>query len=482
MQQPNKRHSNHSIDRLLLILLLRQFYRERLVFLGNRREYKTLETLWTADDRERWDTERILTAPLLARAMNIWLGQADAAQLLLEQNDQLSALKSVMAMQYADVREREMLCAQHQRSPRTEPGIQRKTVSQLLHELVAWEQRLGNLDSPAQADSISGTLLGFRLRPCFPDAPDARAQLFLIDPAGQPDHNLAAVQTAYYPFLDQGTSRKVLDKLLLSAERRQNMEEILENKAAAPIFPHAAGLNDMLALALDAAQQIQSFSCASTPDLTAQTLFWYEAQYHSWQWSGHTLCLAPRPSPIPLLPWQVIYSNGYFYLSGFRLDLDPAVTGGKRPENGLTLSNLRLDRISRLDRMNVQDGMLDEYSLSDLRAILTALGGRLSDSLISYRNASTIMYAGQMETLYIDCHISLMNNAVDDFGLDNLSLIAHLPEKDWVRIRIEHAVWKGARQWLLQHADACHLSAIAGQTEKRREMAACLTAAAQRYR
>ena len=84
MADSARRKSNHSIDRFLLVTMLRRFYRESLIFLGPREELRRLEGSWTQNERETWATDRVLTAPVIARAMNVWLYDDDAEQLKLE--------------------------------------------------------------------------------------------------------------------------------------------------------------------------------------------------------------------------------------------------------------------------------------------------------------------------------------------------------------------------------------------------------------
>lgn len=472
MADSARRKSNHSIDRFLLVTMLRRFYRESLIFLGPREELRRLEGSWTQNERETWATDRVLTAPVIARAMNVWLYDDDAEQLKLEDGAQLGALKEMMRLQYAGDSEIASLRALREASPRTEVGIQRKTAANLLGELAEFEQRLRRMRDETQADSVAARLQGFRLRAC------GKKDLYRVTPVGQTEHNMAAVQTAFYPFLGTDDARTVLDGLLLSEPGRQAMDEVLEGRAPQS-FGRGNGLTEMLARALDAVRRTQEFYSLGEGE-ESEGEFWYELRYHTWKWTNGRLRLVPRKKPVRMLPWQVVYSNGYFYLAGLRLDLDPAVTGGKDENGQLVFSNLRLDRVSDLRQTDASGGMLEGYSVRDLRRLGQALGGRFPGGAFGYRNDSTIMYSGVPETLYIDCDESLMNSAVDDFGRENLAREMPLARPGWVRIRVKQAVWEGAKLWLLQHAEKCVLSDVPGQEEKRRELEAVFAAAARR--
>ena len=95
-----KRSTNHSIDRFLLVAALRRFYQGFLVFPDERDELRRLAASWTPDERERWDTEHVLTAPFLTRVMNVCLGGESAETLWLESGARLGELRALMQLQY----------------------------------------------------------------------------------------------------------------------------------------------------------------------------------------------------------------------------------------------------------------------------------------------------------------------------------------------------------------------------------------------
>lgn len=474
-----KRTSRHLIDRFLLVTMLHRFYLKRLLFLGEQKDLKRLAEEWTDEEKDRWDTRHILTAPLLTRAMNIWLYHDDAEQLCLDSDACRSELAKLMMLQYTGKQKLAELQSMRQNSPKAEVGIQRKTLANLLNELVCFEDRLSSMQNSQSADELAGYVQGFRLQRCFPEESGVKGNLFYINPVEQPAHEMAAVQATYYPFLDQKTSSAILDRLLLSDFQRETFDEILEYKVS--LAPQQ-NLPAILKEALLATKEMRNYAMIADPAENSFACFWYELRYHSWQWVNGKLELVPRDQAIPILPWHVVYSNGYFYLVGLRLDLPPAITGSKTPEKGLVLSNLRLDRITELVRVNATDGLLEDFSFRELCSLCKALEDWFSGSMIEYRNASTIMYSGNTESLYIDCHESLMNSAVDDFGQVNLKLVTtELPEKDWVRIQIEHAVWTGVRLWLLQHAGYSRLARIPKQMQKYQEIKKALEDAANQY-
>ena len=210
----------------------------------------------------------------------------------------------------------------------------------------------------------------------------------------------------------------------------------------------------------------------------AEPLFWYELTYHSWQCCNDELVLWPRAQAIPLLPWQVVYSNGYFYLCGLRLDLPADVTGGDLQKEPV-FSNLRLDRVRDLHRVELSESDVD-YTRKELRELIKEMYQSGYRAPMTYRDVSTIMYSGTPETLVIDCDPALMNSAVDDFGRNNIEQALAL-EDGRVRIRVKGAVWGGARQWLLQHAGHCCLAPVDSQAAYRRELAEALRQAAESY-
>lgn len=482
-----KRSSNHSIDRFLLVTVLGWFYRDFYLFCGSAQAFRRWENSWTEAERARWSSRGIIHEAMLARAMNVCLQEADAALLSrsLQQDpaDEAPAprateteevryrrLKMLMALQYAGAQERQAL--REQAARQEDVGIQRKTVNNLVRELLALEQRLQALPDPALADWLAARTQGFRLMRCAAGVP-----LYHIAPVGQPPQQMAAVQAAYYPFLDKPHTDQVLDLLGLTSERRQSLAEISEEKAAPLSGRWESGLAEQLEQALTAVETAwKAYGEAETAD--PQALFWYELTYHNWQWRDGALTLCPRGDAIPLLPWKVVYSNGYFYLCGLRLDLDPGVTGGA-PGQKPVFSNLRLDRIRDLHRVRMAQSDVD-YRPRELLDLVERMYGADTRGALEYRNASTIMYSGTPETLVIDCDAALMNSAVDDFGLENITLEESLPD-GWVRIRVEGAVWGGAKQWLLQHGTHCRLAATGAQAARCRELAAELRAAAARY-
>ena len=352
-----------------------------------------------------------------------------------------------------------------------EVGIQRKTVRNLIRELITLEERLEALQDEPLADWLAARVQGFRLR-----REKRNSQVYHIAPVGQPDQQMAAAQAAYYPFLDKVNTQKVLELLGLTSEQQQSLTDISDGdeKADLPAGGPENSLTEQMNRALTAVETVWN----EYADRDTDRLFWYELTYHSWTCRDGELTLAARDRPIPILPWQVVYSNGYFYLSGLRLDLPASVTGGDLRKE-LVFSNLRLDRIRDLSRVDMTESDVD-YTGSDLRKLITELYQSGYRAPMTYRDVSTIMYSGTPEPLVIDCDPKLMNSAVDDFGLQNIDRAVSLPDGR-VRIRVKGAVWGGARQWLLQHAGHCCLAPLPSQARRRRELVQALRQAAQDY-
>lgn len=488
-----KRNSNHSIDRFLLVTVLGWYYRGYYLFCGNRQEYSDWVKGWSEEEKEYWADKSIINPMMLARAMNICLQEADG-DLLRRSPDQArkapaqpmetsaeadmyKKLKTLMQLQFSGEEEREALrqlaAARKAPADREEVGIQRKTVQNLVKELVTLEERLQALQNETLADWLAARVQGFRLRqePCS----SAKA-VYCIAPVGQPDQQMAAVQAAYYPFLDKANTQRVLELLGLTSERRQSLTDISDGdeKADFPSGGPKNSLTEQLDLALAAVETVWKKYGEEETD----SLFWYELTYHSWQCKNGELVLCPRAQAIPLLPWQVVYSNGYFYLCGLRLDLPADVTGGDLQKE-LVFSNLRLDRIRDLHPVDQSQSDVD-YTVKGLRNLIEAMYQSGYRAPLTYRDESTIMYSGTPEQLIIDCDPALMNSVVDDFGRNNVEQAVTLNDGR-VRLWIKGAVWGGARQWLLQHAGRCCLAPVESQAEYRRELAETLRKAAESY-
>lgn len=491
------RSSNHSIDRFLLVTVMGWFYREYYLFTGKEYHFRTWLAQWSEEDKEPWFEHGIIHPVMLARAMNVCVQETDAALLqrtlpggpntgaqggqaptASEPEEVLYAkLKAIMQIQYAGVKEREtlrrQLAAKLAKDPKckAETGIHRKTVSSLVGELTTFEERLEAMPDQDLADWLAARVQGFRLRRVKPGQP-----LYHIEPVGQPAQQMAAVQAAYYPYLDKLHTDWMLDMLGLTSERRQSLMEISdgEEKPDSPTGRWESGLAEQLNQALTAVETVRKeYGIQGTTKL-----FWYELTYHSWQCQEEELTLVPRERPIPILPWQVVYSNGYFYLCGLRLDLPPQLTGGDLKKE-LVFSNLRLDRIRDLHRVKMSQSDVD-YKPRELRKLVEALYQYRQMEPMTYRDVSTIMYSGTPESLVIDCDPALLNSAVDDFGRTNIQEVQTL-EDGRVRISVKGAVWGGARQWLLQHAGRCCLTPLDSQADHCRELAETLRRAAESY-
>lgn len=498
-----KRSSNHSIDRFLLVTVLGWFYEDYYLFCGDEKEFRSQAPALRQAEQAGQLGRGVIQTRVLAQAMNVCLQDRDAVLLrqglagepegipdgMPEEGEGAESfravepeevlyrkLKQLMQLQYADEKERQALREQAARvkeepsGNKVEVGIQRKTVKNLVEELLTLERRLQALPDQDLADWLAGRVQGFRLRQVPSGAP-----LYHIAPVGQPAQQMAAVQAAYYPFLDKRHTGWMLDLLGLTSERRQNLLDISdgEEKPDSPSGRWESGLAEQLELALTAVETVWKIYGEQETD----ELFWYELTYHRWQCREGKLVLCPREEPIPLLPWQVVYSNGYFYLCGLRLDLPAAVTGGDRKEP--VFSNLRLDRIRNLHRVDCSESDVD-YTVKDLQKLVQQLYQSGYRAPMTYRDVTTLMYSGTPEPLLIDCDPTLMNSAVDDFGRKNIEQAVTLPDGR-VRIRVKGAVWGGARQWLLQHAGQCCLAPVPEQAEHRRELAAALRQAAETY-
>lgn len=497
------RRSNHSIDRFLLVTVLGWFYRDSYLYIGSEQKFKQWKNKWTGEQQLLWSDRSIIQAMKLEQAMNVCLKERDAA--LLKQSltygsgedleektgreerpeeDWYRTLKRLMMLQYSGKQEQQALQEQMKASVKEvviegkkrkyekEVGIQRKTVDSLLQELVMLEDRLQAMEDQKLADWLAARVQGFRLVRC-----DEKEPIYHIAGVGQPEQQMAAVQAAYYPFLDKKHTDQILDLLGLTSERRYAMDSVSEEKWDCP---QGGELPEQLEQALTAVERAWQVYAEDTDEVDLKKMFWYELDYHRWQWHNGqlTLCKTHR---IPLLPWKVVYSNGYFYLCGFRLDLSPQVTGGAQGQNPV-LSNLRLDRVRNLQPVRLDESQCDiTYRPTEIQDILERVYRARSRAGMEYRDGSTIMYSGTPESLLIDCDASLMNSAVDDFGPKNITLEQNLPGNR-VRIRVREAVWDGAKQWLLQHAGACYLTKCEAQAEKRQQMAALLQAAADDYK
>lgn len=503
------RHSKHSIDRFLLVAVLGYFYRDYYLYLGSEKAFKHWKSSWSKQQQMMWSKRKVIQEMRLAQAMNVWLKEQDAVLLrqsltqggeaddeygeedeIRSEEEWYRKLKQLMMLQYTGEEELQTLRAQKAASVRyvvprksvdgkkrkyvKEVGIQRKTVKKLLEELVTLERRLQAMEDQELADWLAARVQGFRLVRC-----DAKERIYHIAAVVHPEQQMAAVQAAYYPFLDKKHTDQILNLLWLTSEHRDMMDSVSEEKDKRP----GSELPEQLDRALTAVETVwnaygETEKAASGGD-NSQELFWYELDYYRWQEKAGRLELC-KIRRIPLLPWRVVYSNGYFYLCGFRLDLDKKITGGESNQK-LVFSNLRLDRVRDLRQVRLSETECDvDYTVTEIEDILVRMYESRPRAALQYRDDSTIMYSGTPETLLIDCEAALLNSAVDDFGRDNIRVEEELTA-DRVRIRVKKAVWEGAKQWLLQHAGACCLTDCEAQAEKRRQMADLLRGAAGAY-
>lgn len=504
------RDSNHSIDRFLLVTVLGWYYRECYLLIGKKEDYLQWKKGWGPAEEKYWEDKLIVSTAMVCRAMNVCLREADGA--LLRRNpeqdrgakpqviqggpeaEMYKKLKTLMQLQFSGEEEQQALRnlmeenkkkaaerktrkkavvvnGKKRYSDGDEVGIQRGTVRKLVQELITLEKRLQALPDQDLADWLAARVQGFRLR-----QEPKNEDIYYIAPVGLPEQQMAAVQAAYYPFLDKANTQKVLDLLGLTSERHQALEDISDGdeKAEVPAGGAENSLTAQMNLALAAVETVWE----EYADQEKKDLFWYELTYHSWKYKNGELALVRREHPVPILPWQVVYSNGYFYLSGLRLDLPPDVTGGDLRKEPV-FSNLRLDRIKDLHRVEASESDVD-YTLKELGDLVQKMYQSGYRAPMTYRDESTIMYSGTPESLVIDCDPDLMNNVVDDFGRNNIEK-ADLLKDGRVRIRVRGAVWGGARQWLLQHAERCSLAPVPEQAEHRRELAETLRKAAEAY-
>lgn len=503
------RHSPHSVDRFLLVAVLGCFYRDYYLYLGSETAFKHWKNSWSKQQQMMWSKRKVIQEMRLAQAMNVWLKEQDAVLLrqsltqggeaddgyeedeIRSEEEWYRKLKQLMMLQYTGKEELQTLRAQKAASvryvvPRTsvdgkkrkyekEVGIQRKTVKKLLEELVTLEERLQAMEDQKLADWLAERLQGFRLVRC-----DAKEPIYHIAAVVHPEQQMAAVQAAYYPFLDKKHTDQILNLLWLTSECRYMMDSVSEEKGGMT----GSELPEQLDRALTAVETTWNAYGETDEDTpggdNSRELFWYELDYYRWQEKAGQLELC-KIRRIPLLPWRVVYSNGYFYLCGFRLDLDKKVTGGE-PDQKLVFSNLRLDRMRDLRQVRLSETECEvDYTVTEIEDILIRMYESRPRAALQYRDDSTIMYSGTPETLLIDCAATLLNSAVDDFGRDNIQVEEELPH-DCVRIQVKKAVWEGAKQWLLQHAGACCLTACENQAEKRRQMAELLRRTAEAYR
>ena len=114
-------------------------------------------------------------------------------------------------------------------------GIQRGTVKNLLDELGTREERLQARPDQPLADGLAARVQGVRLRKVRDgklvkkkkkngqEEEQERGAVYHIEPVGQPAQQMAAVQAAYYPFLDRIHTDQVLALLGLTSLRRQSL-------------------------------------------------------------------------------------------------------------------------------------------------------------------------------------------------------------------------------------------------------------------
>lgn len=202
-----------------------------------------------------------------------------------------------------------------------------------------------------------------------------------------------------YPYIDEKQAKKYLDIL-----SRLGRNPVPANKELRYAFRRSGTLNFSLIGQLDQA----------IAQSTVISIIYGEYQL-SRETSRPVLRKRARNGEFFFYPYALIWSNGYYYLTG------------QHPHWGL--SNLRVDRILEVH--------LEQETFERPESFDPGL----------YRDMSPVMYAGKTQYIKLACEDSLLNVAVDFFG----SAARYTPQSDGTFLLELHAVPAGMMLFLRQY-------------------------------
>lgn len=433
-----------------------------------------------------------------------------------------------------------------------QPGVDVRPVLDLMRSLPAlqaWSDRLVKEKNEADREDFLehevtddfGALTGFRLRAVDPttvfasqvhsaqdaqrlkllgekDTPLDGATLLYRVEAADKRQNLSMVLTAYLPYLSTDLKLRMEEQMALTLKQREWYHDTLEvddvrYRNGIPKAEHdpTAELNRAVE-AVIAAKRHYEDEDDNEPD------FWYEFNYMKWDWTRRDVTGRPKlvpitetvtdadgqtkrvPKVVQMLPIQLISSEGRIYLVGLRLEMDRSKN---RRDGKWVLSNLRLDRIRGLHRVNADDPAAKLTNPQNRVRELPLYASEIFEDAdrsrnMDYRNASPKMFSGTPEQLVLDCSPAIMNVLVDTFGADALAFqqmvdapadLQSAPSAPWQRIAVT-ACWDGVQLFLLQNLQNVRLADLSGQKESkqakrqtalRAQLAALLSNAGKAY-
>lgn len=151
--------------------------------------------------------------------------------------------------------------------------------------------------------------------------------------------------------------------------------------------------------------------------------------------------LSPRGATRLINPYAILSTNGYLYL---------IATPAGKPER---IINFRIDRIVSLTLPDGPDSVREEIPFP-LRKYFPNADTSFLDAPL-YRNEHPVMYSGEIAHVKLLCHPSILNNVIDDFGL-NLRIEtrhAYTPS-DWLLVTM-NASLLGTRVFCVHHCSRC---------------------------
>lgn len=153
--------------------------------------------------------------------------------------------------------------------------------------------------------------------------------------------------------------------------------------------------------------------------------------------------LSPRGELRLINPYAILSTNGYLYL---------IATPANKPER---ITNFRIDRILSLS-LPSEDQQKREEIPAPLQKYFPNADHSFLDAPL-YRNEHPVMYAGEIAHIKLLCDSAILNNVIDDFGL-NLRIETKHPYQptDWLLITM-NASLKGTEVFCTRHCCRCRI-------------------------
>ncbi|MDO4325382.1 MAG: WYL domain-containing protein [bacterium] len=151
--------------------------------------------------------------------------------------------------------------------------------------------------------------------------------------------------------------------------------------------------------------------------------------------------LSPRGTMRLVNPYAILSTNGYLYL---------IATPAGKPDR---ITNFRIDRIMSLSLPDAPDQVREDIPIP-LRKYFPNADKSFLDAPL-YRNEHPVMYSGEIAHVKLLCRPSILNNVIDDFGLNLRIETKHAYKpSDWLLITA-NASLLGTKVFCVHHCSQC---------------------------